>query len=79
MPLPPGPAGDGAAARQLRQVSGTSRSTKRATVGCGSWSAGPGRSLVRELYGVEAVVLTDPTAGTPVICPVRRVAPPVVG
>jgi len=29
--------------------------------------------LVRELYGVEAVVLTDPVAGTPVICPVRRV------
>jgi len=29
--------------------------------------------LVRELYGVEAVVLTDPVAGTPVVCPVRRV------
>jgi iron complex transport system ATP-binding protein len=29
--------------------------------------------LVRDLYGVEAVVLTDPTAGTPVVCPVRRV------
>ena len=30
--------------------------------------------LVRELYGVEAVVLRDPTSGTPVVCPVRRVA-----
>ncbi|MBB3677422.1 ABC transporter ATP-binding protein [Modestobacter versicolor] len=30
--------------------------------------------LVRELYGVEAVVLADPTTGTPVVCPVRRVA-----
>jgi ABC-type cobalamin/Fe3+-siderophores transport system ATPase subunit len=29
--------------------------------------------LVRELYGVEAQVLTDPTSGTPVVCPVRRV------
>jgi iron complex transport system ATP-binding protein len=29
--------------------------------------------LVRDLYGVEAVVLTDPVAGTPVVCPVRRV------
>ena len=29
--------------------------------------------LVRELYGVEAVVLRDPTSGTPVVCPVRRV------
>ncbi|MCW2509807.1 MAG: fecE, partial [Modestobacter sp.] len=29
--------------------------------------------LVRELYGVEAVVLSDPVAGTPVVCPVRRV------
>jgi iron complex transport system ATP-binding protein len=28
--------------------------------------------LVRDLYGVEAVVLADPVAGTPVICPVRR-------
>ena len=28
--------------------------------------------LVRDLYGVEAVVLTDPVAGTPVVCPVRR-------
>jgi len=25
--------------------------------------------LVRELYGVEAVVLTDPVTGTPVLCP----------
>ena len=25
--------------------------------------------LVRELYGVEAVVLTDPVTGTPVVCP----------
>jgi len=30
-------------------------------------------ALVRELYGVEAVVLTDPVAGTPVVCPIRRV------
>ncbi len=30
-------------------------------------------ALVRELYGVEARVLTDPTSGTPVVCPVRRV------
>ncbi|NEK93729.1 ABC transporter ATP-binding protein [Modestobacter muralis] len=30
--------------------------------------------LVRELYGVEAAVLRDPTSGTPVVCPVRRVA-----
>ena len=29
--------------------------------------------LVRDLYGVEAVVITDPVAGTPVVCPVRRV------
>jgi iron complex transport system ATP-binding protein len=29
--------------------------------------------LVRDLYGVEAVVMTDPVAGTPVVCPVRRV------
>ena len=29
--------------------------------------------LVRELYGVEAAVLRDPTSGTPVVCPVRRV------
>ena len=29
--------------------------------------------LVRELYGVESVVLRDPTSGTPVVCPVRRV------
>ena len=35
--------------------------------------------LVRELYEVEAVVLSDPTAGTPVICPVRRVAARPVG
>jgi iron complex transport system ATP-binding protein len=28
--------------------------------------------LVRDLYGVEAVVMTDPVAGTPVVCPVRR-------
>jgi iron complex transport system ATP-binding protein len=28
--------------------------------------------LVRDLYGVEAVVLADPVADTPVICPVRR-------
>jgi iron complex transport system ATP-binding protein len=30
--------------------------------------------LVRDLYGVEAVVMTDPVAGTPVVCPVRRVS-----
>ncbi len=30
--------------------------------------------LVRELYGVESVVLRDPSSGTPVVCPVRRVA-----
>jgi iron complex transport system ATP-binding protein len=32
--------------------------------------------LVREVYGVEAVVLRDPTAGTPVVCPVRCVSRP---
>ncbi len=32
--------------------------------------------LVRDVYGVEAVVLRDPTAGTPVVCPVRCVAQP---
>jgi iron complex transport system ATP-binding protein len=32
--------------------------------------------LVRDLYGVEAVVLGDPATGTPVICPVRRVPRP---
>ena len=31
--------------------------------------------LVRELYGVEAAVLVDPTAGTPVVCPIRLVPP----
>ncbi len=30
-------------------------------------------ALVRKLYGVEAQVLRDPTSGTPVVCPVRRV------
>ncbi len=30
--------------------------------------------LVRELYGVESVVLTDPVAGTPVVRPVRRLS-----
>jgi iron complex transport system ATP-binding protein len=30
-------------------------------------------ALVRQLYGVEAVVLEDPGTGTPVVCPVRRV------
>ena len=30
--------------------------------------------LVRDLYGVEATVLTDPAAGTPVVVPIRRVA-----
>jgi iron complex transport system ATP-binding protein len=29
--------------------------------------------LVRDLSGVEAVVLSDPVTGTPVVCPVRRV------
>jgi iron complex transport system ATP-binding protein len=29
-------------------------------------------ALLRDLYGVEAVILTDPVAGTPVICTVRR-------
>ena len=29
--------------------------------------------LVRLLYGVEAVVTADPVAGTPLVCPVRRV------
>jgi iron complex transport system ATP-binding protein len=29
--------------------------------------------LVRALYGVDAVVIDDPVAGTPVVCPVRRV------
>jgi iron complex transport system ATP-binding protein len=28
--------------------------------------------LVRDLYEVEAVVLRDPTTGSPVVCPVRR-------
>ncbi|RBY80991.1 cobalamin/Fe(3+)-siderophore ABC transporter ATP-binding protein [Geodermatophilus sp. TF02-6] len=28
--------------------------------------------LVRDLYGVEATVLRDPVAGTPVVCPARR-------
>jgi iron complex transport system ATP-binding protein len=32
--------------------------------------------LVRDLYGVEAVVLGDPATGTPVVCPVRRVPGP---
>jgi ABC transporter family protein len=32
--------------------------------------------LVRDLYGVEAVVLGDPATGTPVICSVRRVPGP---
>ncbi|MEU1695792.1 hypothetical protein ABZ590_31410 [Streptomyces hirsutus] len=27
--------------------------------------------LVRELYGVESAILTDPVHGTPVICPLR--------
>ncbi|MFI6158135.1 hypothetical protein ACIBCA_36225 [Kitasatospora sp. NPDC051170] len=26
--------------------------------------------LVRELYGVESAILTDPVHGTPVVCPV---------
>jgi iron complex transport system ATP-binding protein len=30
--------------------------------------------LVQHLYGVEAVVMRDPVAGTPVVCPVRRVS-----
>ena len=30
--------------------------------------------LVRELYGVEATVLTDPSVGTPVVIPIRRIA-----
>ncbi|WP_232797304.1 ABC transporter ATP-binding protein [Blastococcus atacamensis] len=30
--------------------------------------------LVRDLYGVEATVLTDQVAGTPVVIPIRRVA-----
>ncbi len=32
-------------------------------------------ALVRELYGVEAAVLVDPAAGTPVVCPIRLVRP----
>jgi iron complex transport system ATP-binding protein len=28
--------------------------------------------LVRNLYGVEAAVLSDPATGSPVVCPVRR-------
>ncbi|MFJ4183685.1 ABC transporter ATP-binding protein [Kitasatospora sp. NPDC089509] len=30
--------------------------------------------LVRELYGVESVILTDPVHGTPVVCPVGLAA-----
>jgi iron complex transport system ATP-binding protein len=29
-------------------------------------------ALVRDLYAVEATVLTDPVAGTPIVCPARR-------
>jgi iron complex transport system ATP-binding protein len=28
--------------------------------------------LVRDLYGVEAAVLSDPVTGSPVVCPIRR-------
>jgi iron complex transport system ATP-binding protein len=28
--------------------------------------------LVRDLYGVEAAVLSDPATGSPVVCPIRR-------
>ncbi|MGX4694357.1 hypothetical protein [Streptomyces sp. JNUCC 63] len=46
-----------------------------AIVAQGAPSAIVSPDLVRDLYGVESVILTDPVHGTPVICPLHVATP----